>query len=83
MASKQVVYIVFESEDYEGGDVKRVFRDLEKARLYVTNDLSRRISRKPWTKSNEKSDVWVNGSNSVEIQEHYVMEGWEQEISFE
>lgn len=78
MASKQVVYIVFER-----GDVKKVFRDLEKARLYVTNDLNRRMNRKSWKKSNEKSDVWVNGSNSVEIQEHYVMEGWEQEIFFE
>ena len=79
MASKRVVYIVSEGEVREGGRVIEVFRELEQARLYVQNYLSKCQKRRtPWEKSDKEGDVWENGVDVVEIVEYDVMEGWEQ-----
>ena len=79
MASKQVVYIVSEGEVREGGRVIEVFRELEQARLYVQNYLSKCQKRRtPWEKSDKEGDVWENGVDVVGIVEYDVMEGWEQ-----
>lgn len=78
MTSKQVVYIVSRGEKREGGSVMEVFRDLEQARLYVTDYLSKDKRRTPWEQRDDRSDVWENGVDVVEIENYDILENWEQ-----
>jgi len=64
---KLFVFVVFESEAYEGGRVLEICKTKETAIEYCEKRVTERVNpKRPWKR---KGDSWTSGIDTIEIEE--------------